>query len=100
MKYNKLVRDGIPEYIQRKGGMPIFYVADEKEYWERLKEKLGEEVSEFAKSEKMEEIADVFEVLEAVCDYKKFDMADVRSVKNEKAAERGKFKNKIILDES
>ena len=99
-KYNKLVRDGIPEHIQGKGGTPIFHVAGENEYWEKLKEKLGEEVAEFLKDESVEEMADLWEVVEAIMEYKKFDHAEIQAVKNKKASERGKFKNKIILDES
>ncbi len=100
MKYGKLVRDGMPEYIKRKGATPIFHIADEKEYWEKLKAKLQEEAAEFAQSEAASEVVDILEVLDAICAYKNFGKTDIEALKNKKAAERGKFKNKVILDES
>lgn len=99
-KYNKLVRDKIPEYIRKKGGTPITHIADQKEYWEKLKEKLLEEIEEFQKDENIEEFADILEVLEAIADYKKFDQEEVERIKAKKGEERGKFKDRIILDES
>lgn len=100
MKYNKLVRDKIPEYIIKKGGTPITHVADDVEYWQKLKEKLLEEIEEFKKDENAEELADILEVLDAIVDYKKFDKSEVEKIKNKKTDERGKFKERIILDES
>jgi len=100
MKYNKLVRDKIPEYIRKKGGSPVSHVADEAEYWEKLKEKLSEEVAEFQEDENSEEFADLLEVIEAIADYKNFDRKEVEKIREKKAAERGKFKERIILDES
>ena len=100
MKYNKLVRDKIPEYIISKGGKPIFHIADDIEYWQKLKEKLQEEVKEFAEAESIEEMADVLEIVDAILDFKKFDKKELEEVKNKKAEERGKFKNKVVLEEA
>lgn len=100
MRYNKLVRDKIPEYIKSRGGKPIVHIADDKEYWEKLKEKLAEEIEEFEKSESAEELGDILEVLDAIADYKKFDKNEIERIKSKKAGERGRFKDKIILEES
>ncbi|MGC9611193.1 MAG: nucleoside triphosphate pyrophosphohydrolase [Minisyncoccia bacterium] len=100
MRYNKLVRDKIPDYIRKKGDTPITHIANEAEYWQKLKEKLLEEIEEFNKDENAEEYADILEVLEAIADYKEFDKEEVQRIKIKKAEERGKFKDRIILDES
>ena len=99
MKYNKLVRDKIPEYIRKKGGNPITHIADNAEYWQKLKEKLIEELEEFKKDENITEFSDLLEVIDAIADYKNFDRKDVEKARNKRAAERGRFKDKIILDE-
>lgn len=99
-QHNKLVRDKIPEYIREKGEEVVFHVADEKEYWEKLKEKLFEEIEEFNEDENQEELADVFEVIDAIIDFKKFDRENLQKIQEQKAKERGGFKNWIILDEA
>ena len=100
MKYNKLVRDKIPEYIAEKGGNAVTHVANETEYWQKLKEKLQEEVSEFLEAETQEELADILEVIEAICEHQKIDATKLQQIKTEKAERRGRFKKRIILDES
>jgi len=100
MRYNKLVRDKIPEIIKNKGAVPITHIASDDEYWQKLKEKLQEEVNEFTKDGNDEEIADILEVIYAICDYKKIDKKELELLRKKKVEERGGFKNKIILDET
>ncbi|MBR9701670.1 nucleoside triphosphate pyrophosphohydrolase [Candidatus Pacearchaeota archaeon] len=99
MRYNKLVRDRIPEIIRAKGKTPLTHIADEEEYWMKLKEKLREEVGEFLNEDDKEELADILEVIDAICEFKGFDKDKLESIRKRKSEERGGFKDKIILDE-
>ena len=99
MKYNKLVRDKIPEIIKQDGSTPITHVADDQEYWRKLKEKLKEEVDEFLRNSTEEELADVLEVINAICDFKKIDRQKLELLRKNKAKKRGSFKKRIILEE-
>lgn len=100
MQYNKLVRDNIPKKIESHGEKATYHTATDAEYWLKLKEKLLEEVSEFNQAENAEELADILEVIEAIVDYKKFDPSIIAQLKASKAEKNGKFKDRIILDES
>ncbi|MBT9169593.1 MAG: hypothetical protein DDT19_02955 [Syntrophomonadaceae bacterium] len=100
MRYNKLVRDKIPEYIKSKGGTPVTHIANDKEYWEKLKEKLQEEVNEFMKESSIEEVTDILEIIDAICEHRGFNKEDLQKTKEKKAEDRGKFKDRIILEES
>ena len=99
MKYNKLVRDKIPNIIKKDNKNPIIHIADSEEYWKKLKEKLTEEVNEFLNDSNEEEIADILEVINAICKFRKFDKNKMDYIKKQKAEERGKFDKRIILDE-
>lgn len=100
VKYNKLVRDKIPEIIQQKGGKCTIRIADEKEYWEKLRWKLREEMDEFLETQSEEELADLLEVIDAVIECKKFDRKKIELVKSKKVEERGRFEKRIILEEA
>ncbi len=100
MKYDKLVRDRIPEIIGQRGEKFIIHIATEQEYWQKLKEKLQEEVDEFKQDESIEEVADIMEILEAICEFKHWDKTELQMLKHQKAETRGAFKERIILEES
>lgn len=99
-KHDKLVRDGIPALIVSRGGTPVFHVADTEEYRRRLIEKLFEELDEFRSDRSVEEFADLSEVMAAVAEEFGFSPELVTSVREAKAAERGRFRERIVLDEA
>jgi predicted house-cleaning noncanonical NTP pyrophosphatase (MazG superfamily) len=95
---SKLVRDRIPEIMTAAGVTPVVRIADSAEYWCNLRAKLQEEVSEFLDSENPEELADILEVVEALCLALKIDDEDMKRLKEAKKQARGGFASHLILD--
>lgn len=100
MKYNKLIRDKIPEIIQAEGREPMMHVASDKEYRLKLNEKLLEEVNEYLENESAEEIADILEVTDAIMNAKGWTKEEIAAIKKKKFEERGGFAKRIVLDGS
>lgn len=98
MEKSKLIRDNIPERIQRDGKIPTTHTANQEEYSFRLKEKLQEEVTEFLESENPEELTDILEVIHALAETQNLSVEDLEKIRQKKAQEKGIFKKKIILD--
>jgi len=100
MKYNKLIRDNIPEIIVKKGGTPVTHIASDPEFEAKLLEKLAEEVQEFTESKSAEEMADIQEVLKALYEHYGLNAESIEELRQKKAEERGAFNKRIILEES
>lgn len=94
-KYNKLVRDKIPEILDEKNIPYEARIADDNEYKKELIKKLLEEATEFVETPTEEELADVMEVIES---FKKLsEYSNVEDVRLNKKKERGGFEKRIIL---
>ena len=81
-KYNKLVRDKIPQIIEDGGGTCKVYVATGEDYRNRLKDKLIEEAQEFFENPCVEELADGQEVIDALSEIHRWDITGARFKKN------------------
>jgi predicted house-cleaning noncanonical NTP pyrophosphatase (MazG superfamily) len=99
MKYNKLVRDKIPEIIRKDGKTPVVHKADEAEYEAKLKKKLEEEVAEFLDKASGEELADVMEVVYALAEMLGVSIERLEEIRKNKAEKRGGFNERIVLEE-
>jgi predicted house-cleaning noncanonical NTP pyrophosphatase (MazG superfamily) len=94
-QYHKLVRDKIPEILDRKGITYEKHIASDEEYKSELLKKLVEESREFAEAGAPEELADVLEVLAALKSFPEYSL--VEEVRKRKFEEKGGFSQKIIL---
>lgn len=96
--YNKLVRDKIPEIIEADGKTCKTRILDDEEYLAALEEKLNEEVAEYQKDKNLEEMADVLDVLQAICVAKGYSLEELEAMRAKKAEKRGGFADKIFLE--
>ncbi len=99
MEFHKLVRDRIEKIIRKQGKIPVVHTASDDEYYRKLKEKLREEVEEFSKDNSIEELADLLQVIYTILDFKKIPREKLEEVRRAKNDERGKFNDRVILDE-
>ena len=97
--YHKLVRDRIPEIVEADGKTCICETLSHEEYLRLLDEKLNEELAEYQESKSLEELADLFEVMQAVVRARGWTMEQLESLRAEKAAKRGSFEKKLLLKE-
>ena len=98
-KYNKLVRDKIPQNIEALGKRCHYYVLNEEEYKKELDKKLLEEANEFIADHNTEEMADLIEVIEAIKKSYNFESEEIEKVRLEKKAKKGGFEEKLYLIE-
>ena len=96
--HNKLVRDKIPEIIKASGKAPVTHILSEEDYITALETTLNEEVVEYQTDKNLEEMADVLEVLQAICVARGYSLDDLEAMRAKKAEACGGFKDKIFLE--
>lgn len=95
--YNKLVRNKIPDIMLNNGVKPVIQILDDKDYLAALERKLNEEVDEYHNDKNIEELADILEVVYALCEAQGFTLEDLMNTYKKKHDERGGFSEKIFL---
>ena len=99
IKYNKLVRDRIPEIIEESGKICKKETLNDEEYLRMIDAKLDEELAEYHKDQNIEELADLMEVIYAAAVARGYSIEQLEQVRAEKAEKRGGFRKKILLVE-
>jgi|GEM_PF-1524570 len=102
----KLVRNKIPDIIKQTGDNVYYRKLDKEQYKKEIKAKLLEEITElFHALDKnnntniLEEIADIYEVLEAIVSTYSGDssLENIAEIKSEKQIAKGNFSEKKFL---
>ena len=99
-KYNKLVRDRIPEIIRKSGLECQTVTLSEIEYRQALRQKLIEKVQEAATANNADlviEIADLLEVVDALLKSYGISHHQVGLEQDKKRANKGDFENQTML---
>lgn len=96
-KYNKLVRDRIPEIIEASGKTCVTEILSDEEYLKMIDAKLDEELAEYHRNQNIEELADLTEVIHTAVIARGYTLENLERVRAEKASKRGGFHQKILL---
>jgi predicted house-cleaning noncanonical NTP pyrophosphatase (MazG superfamily) len=95
--FNKLVRDKIPEIIEQKGEVATYETLTTEDFKAAVADKLVEEALEFKGDPSIEELADVFEVLDAILKAYKIKRSAVVDHQRRKRVARGGFEKRVFL---
>lgn len=98
IEYHKLVRDQIPEIIEKDGKTCVCSVLSKEDYITLLDQKLNEELAEYQESKSMEELADLLEVMSAVAAARGSSIEEVEKIRVRKKEKRGGFEKRILLE--
>ena len=99
IKYNKLVRDRIPEIVEKSGKRAMIEELEPQAYKKYLDQKLEEELQEYLEADSVDELADLVEVVYAILKYKGVEVKDFENIRKKKAEERGAFDKRLLLKE-
>ncbi|MCS7292784.1 MAG: nucleoside triphosphate pyrophosphohydrolase [Gloeomargarita sp. SKYBB_i_bin120] len=98
--YNKLIRDKIPDILRQSGKKFAIREMNQVEFRQALRDKLCEEAEELrvANFEALiDELADIYEVIDTLLQVYGITEADVRDHQRRKRLERGGFDQRMSL---
>jgi predicted house-cleaning noncanonical NTP pyrophosphatase (MazG superfamily) len=99
--YQKLIRDKIPAIITATGKHFETAVYDEADYQQALRQKLVEEAEEVSaaneQKELIKEIADLYEVVDALLAVHEIKQEEVLAVQAQRRNKRGAFASRLEL---
>ena len=89
------------DIIKSEGREAVCRVLSDREFEEALNKKLFEEVQEVVEAtgrERLEELADIYELIRTIAELHDSSMENVARLANKKKKERGAFEEKVFLE--
>ena len=101
VKYNKLIRDRIPEIIKEAGWVPTIKTLRKSEFLKAIKKKVFEEAGELMQTKDkkgiVDEIVDIQELLDVLAAEIKMTKPQIKKIQAKKRKKRGGFKKRLFL---
>lgn len=101
--YNKLVRNRIPEIIEKSNKKLTSRILTDVEYSSEITKKMHEELAEYeattTNEDAVEELADLLELIHAAAVIHNTTFEELEKVRVDKAKKRGGFDERIFLIE-
>ncbi|MDR4985935.1 nucleoside triphosphate pyrophosphohydrolase [Bacillus cereus] len=98
--YNKLIRNKIPQIIKNNGKTPTTRILPKDEYIKEICKKTEEELTEYieakTKPDKLEELSDLLELINALAEYEGTTLKEINKIHKKKAKERIPFQNRTF----
>jgi len=95
--YNKVIRDKIPEIIQKDGHSCKVKTLSDEQFLVEIEKKLSEEVTEYQNDKNPEELADILEVIYRIAKLKGISKEELEQIRIKKVEDRGGFENNLFL---
>ncbi len=97
MKHDKVVRDKIPEIIEKDGYACHVETLSDEQFLIEIEKKLSEEITEYQNDKNPEELADILEVIYRIAEIKGISKDELEKIRIKKVDEKGSFKKNLFL---
>lgn len=98
MKYDKLIRDKIPDIINTNNQKCSYRQLSCEEFLKYAEMKLDEELLEYHQDKTIEELVDILEVIKSIAEAQNIEWDDLVNIMIKKREKRGGFSQRILLE--
>ncbi len=99
IRFHRLEREKIPELIQSAGRQCSTFILSDKDYASFLDDRLSEEVNQYRDGKRLEELANVLEVLHGIVEARGKSWDELENLRLEMRKNHDGFDKQILMTE-